>query len=228
MLSKGRKGKMATMTKNVLCYGDSLSWGIVPGTRQRHPYEKRWTGILQQLAGSSVRIIEECLNGRTTAWNDPFRPGRNGKDLLLPILHSHSPIDLVIIFLGTNDLQHIYGVSSYESSLGAGVLVDMIQACCAEPMLIPPKVLLVSPPRIVNPCGIMAEKFRGAAEKSDRFSHWYKRIADERGSFFFDAADVIRPSEVDGVHLDERQHRQLAMGMHRRISDILDADTHPT
>lgn len=213
---------MVTTTKTVLCYGDSLSWGIIPGTRLRHPYEKRWTGILQQLTGSSVRIIEECLNGRTTAWSDPFRPGRNGKDLLLPILHSHSPIDLVIIFLGTNDLQHIYGVSAHDSSLGAGALVDMVQDCCAEPMLMPPKVLLVSPPRIVQPCGIMAEKFLGAAEKSDLFSHCYERVADERGSYFLDAADLIRPSEADGVHLDELQHHQFAIGIHRRVTEILD------
>ena len=214
------------ITKNVLCYGDSLSWGIVPGTRQRHPFEKRWTGILQQLTGGGVKVIEECLNGRTTAWEDPFRPGRNGKELLLPILHSHSPIDLVVIFLGTNDMQHIYGVNACESSLGAGVLVDMVQECRAEPMLIPPKVLLVSPPRIVNPCGVMAEKFLDGAEKSDQFSQWYQRVAAERGCFFFDAAEVIRPSETDGVHLDELQHQQLAVGLHRRVADILDLASH--
>lgn len=51
---------------------------------------------------------------RTTAWNDPFRPSRNGRDLLLPLLQTHAPLDLVIIFLGTNDLQAMYGVSAYE------------------------------------------------------------------------------------------------------------------
>jgi lysophospholipase L1-like esterase len=210
------------INKHVLCYGDSVSWGIIPGTRQRHSYEKRWPGILQELIGPSIRIIEECLNGRTTVWNDPFRPGRNGKDLLLPILHSHSPIDLVILFLGTNDLQNMYGVGAYESALGAGVLVDMIQSCRAEPMTAPPKVLLVSPPRILQPCGAMEEKFRNAEEKSNGFSHWYKRVADERGCFFFDAADVIKPSVVDGVHLDELQHQQFASAIHRRVLELLD------
>ena len=208
--------------KHVLCYGDSMSWGIIPGTRQRHAYEKRWTGILQQLVGPEVRIIEECLNGRTTVWDDPFRPGRSGKDLLLPILQSHSPVDLVILFLGTNDLQAMYGVTAYEASLGAGILVDIIQGSRPEPMTTPPKVLLVSPPRIIAPCGTMAEKFRLAAEKSVDFSRWYKRIADERQCFFFDAADVIQPSVVDGVHLDEPQHRQFASAIHPRVVEILE------
>ncbi len=25
-----------------------------------------------------VRVIEDCLNGRRTAWEDPYNPGRNG------------------------------------------------------------------------------------------------------------------------------------------------------
>lgn len=210
------------ISKHVLCYGDSMSWGIIPGTRQRHPYEKRWPGILQQLVGPDIRIIEECLNGRTTVWDDPFRPGRNGKELLLPLLHSHSPIDLVILFLGTNDLQNMYGVTAYESALGAGVLVDTILACRSEPMTAPPKVLLVSPPRIIRPCGTMEEKFRNAEEKSNDFSRWYKRITEERNCHFFDAAEIIRPSLVDGVHLDELQHRQFAAGIHRSVSEILE------
>lgn len=207
--------------KHVLCYGDSMSWGIVPGTRQRHSYEKRWPGILQKLVGPDVRVIEECLNGRTTAWDDPFRPSRNGKDLLLPLLHSHSPIDLVILFLGTNDLQNMYGVTAYESAQGAGALVDVIQSCRAEPMTVPPKALLVSPPRIVHPCGSMEEKFRNAEKKSSEFSYWYQRIANERGCFFFDAANVIQPSSVDGVHLDELQHQQFASGIHPCVAELL-------
>ncbi|OFA04997.1 SGNH/GDSL hydrolase family protein [Duganella sp. HH101] len=208
--------------KHVLCYGDSMSWGIIPGSRLRHPYDKRWTGILQQLLGDGIRVIEECLNGRTTVWNDPFRPGRNGKDLLLPILHSHAPIDLVIIFLGTNDLQSIYGVGAYESSLGAGVLVDMVQGCRAEPMLLAPQVLLVAPPRIIGLAGTMVEKFHGAEEKSTQFTRCYARIAEERGCSFLDAAEFIQPSEVDGVHLDELQHQQLAVALHHRVLDILE------
>lgn len=213
---------MTTISKHVLCYGDSMSWGIVPGTRQRHPYEQRWTGVLQSLLGVGVRVVEECLNGRTTAWDDPFRPQRNGRDLLLPILHSHAPIDLVVLFLGTNDLQSMYGVGAYESSLGAGVLVDIVQGCRSEPMEAAPKVLLIAPPRIGRPCGAMEEKFRGAAEKSAQFSRCYRRVADERGCFFLDAAELIQASELDGVHLDAPQHRQFAVGIHRRVAQILD------
>ena len=33
--------------KQILVYGDSLSWGIVPGTRHRLPFAERWPGILE-------------------------------------------------------------------------------------------------------------------------------------------------------------------------------------
>jgi lysophospholipase L1-like esterase len=106
-----RGAEEGTLIKqHVLCYGDSLSWGIIPGTRGRHAHDKRWPMVLQGLLGQETRVIEECLNGRTTAWNDPFRPGRCGQELLLPLLQSHSPLDLVVVFLGTNDLQAMYGV----------------------------------------------------------------------------------------------------------------------
>jgi lysophospholipase L1-like esterase len=64
-------------------YGDSLTWGIIPGTRSRLLFSQRWPGILEAelvRGGLSVRVIEDCLNGRRTVWDDPFKPGRNGLD----------------------------------------------------------------------------------------------------------------------------------------------------
>lgn len=65
----------------ILVYGDSLTWGIIPNTRSRLPFTERWPGVLEaqlHADGKGVRVIEDCLNGRRTAWEDPFKPGRNG------------------------------------------------------------------------------------------------------------------------------------------------------
>ena len=64
----------------VLCYGDSNTWGYVPGTGKRYSFGSRWPGILQKRLGKDVRVTEEGLNGRTTAWDDPLADGRNGKE----------------------------------------------------------------------------------------------------------------------------------------------------
>ena len=68
--------------QNVFIYGDSITWGIIPDTRKRFSFEERWPGVLEnQLrdSGKDARMIEDCLNARRTVWEDPFKPGRNGR-----------------------------------------------------------------------------------------------------------------------------------------------------
>lgn len=65
--------------KEILCYGDSNTWGFTPTTGARYPYAVRWPGVLGALLGSGCRITENGVNGRTTVFNDPDFPCRNGK-----------------------------------------------------------------------------------------------------------------------------------------------------
>src|SRR5947208_809058 len=67
----------------ILVYADSLTWGIIPNTRNRLPFEERWPGVVENklnASGHNLRLIEDCLNGRRTVWDDPFKPGRKGLD----------------------------------------------------------------------------------------------------------------------------------------------------
>lgn len=93
---------------HILVYGDSLTWGIVPNTRKRFPFHERWPGILENKLselGHRLRLSENCINGRRTVWEDPFKPGRNGLQGLAQCIEMHSPLALVILMLGTNDFQ---------------------------------------------------------------------------------------------------------------------------
>jgi lysophospholipase L1-like esterase len=81
--------------QHILVYADSLSWGIIPTTRERLAFEQRWPGVMEiglNGAGKSVRVIEDCLNGRRTVWDDPFNPGRNGLNGLEQRIEIHSPL----------------------------------------------------------------------------------------------------------------------------------------
>ena len=90
--------------RQLLCYGDSNTWGLIPGTKERYPWGVRWTSILQEkLQVKNVRVIEEGLCGRTTIFDDAYRQNRNGLKSLPLILETHNPIDKVAIMLGTND-----------------------------------------------------------------------------------------------------------------------------
>ena len=105
--------------QHVLIYSDSLSWGIIPTTRKRLAFDQRWPGVMEHLlvaSGKNVRVIEDCLNGRRTAWDDPFKPGRNGLVGLAQRIEIHSPLELVILLLGTNDFQSMHEHNAWHRS----------------------------------------------------------------------------------------------------------------
>ncbi|MDH5687676.1 MAG: SGNH/GDSL hydrolase family protein [Candidatus Bathyarchaeota archaeon] len=205
----------------VLCYGDSNTWGYNPLTKERYEKDERWTGVLQKTLGSDCHIIEEGLNGRTTVWDDPIEGYKNGKTYLIPCLETHKPLDLVIIMLGTNDMKKRFSLSAYDIAQGAGALVDVVDKSNCGRMEKPPRVLLLAPP----PLGKLtefAEMFEGGTEKSKRLSQHYKNAALEYGCEFFDTSTVIRSSDVDGVHLEKEDHKALGKAVAEIVKRILD------
>ena len=134
--------------KTVLCYGDSLTWGVDAENRTRHAYEDRWTSVLQKGLGHGVRVIAEGLNGRTTVYDDYSADcDRNGARILPTLLETHSPLDLVIILLGTNDLKPVFANNAVIVGHGVKRLVEIIRHH-AWPMGMDatPDVLIVAPP----------------------------------------------------------------------------------
>lgn len=195
---------------NILIYGDSLSWGIVPGTRDRYAFTQRWPGVLQARLGNPYRVIEECLNGRTTCLDDPVRPCRNGLDHIAMLVESHSPVALVVVFLGINDFQSHFTVDARQSSDGLLRMVQKIGALTPEPLELPPEVLVLIPPPMVRPEGTMREKFTGFQAKVKGMTECYRTMLKANRIAFIDLADHIALSRVDGTHLDAGAHIIIA------------------
>ena len=97
---------------NILCFGDSNTWGYKPDKTGRFDENTRWTALLQKKLGPAYHIIEEGLCGRTTVFHDELREGRRGLDMIGVTVEMHDPLDLVIIMLGTNDCKTRYGASA--------------------------------------------------------------------------------------------------------------------
>jgi lysophospholipase L1-like esterase len=208
----------------ILIYADSLTWGIVPDTRKRWPFTTRWPGVMERAlvnAGHDVRVIEDCLNGRRTVWEDPFKPGRNGRVGIEQRIEVSSPLALVVLMLGTNDFQAVHQFTASQSAQGLGTLVQAIRQAPIEPGMPIPAILIVAPPPIDEPKGAIAPKFEGAASKSAGLAAALSAIAKERDCEFFDAATVTATSRVDGVHLDADQHQRLGLAMAGVVSAIL-------
>src|ERR1022692_4493017 len=166
----------------ILVYSDSLSWGIVPTTRNRLPFEQRWPGVLELKLNRNaprVRVIEDCLNGRRTVWEDPFKPGRNGLAGLEQRIEIHSPLALVVLMLGTNDFQSMHPHTAWHAAQGIATLVGAVRRAPIEPGMPVPPVLIVAPPPIESPRGPIAAKFANAAAKSVGLASAYKEAAAE-------------------------------------------------
>lgn len=213
--------------KQILVYGDSLSWGIVPGTRVRLPFDQRWPGVLESrlnASGEKVRVIEDCLNGRRTVWEDPFKEGRNGLQGLAQRMEVNSPLSLVILMLGSNDFQFCHPHNNaWSAAQGVARLVRAIREAPIEPGMPLPPILIVCPPSVKAACGTMTEKFDGADKRSVGLVEAYARMASELGCEFFDAGTVVSVSGVDGVHLDADQHPRLGDALSGVVLGILRA-----
>jgi len=201
---------------HVLVYSDSASWGIVPTTRKRLPFDARWPGVMETALTEQhvpVRVIEDCLNGRRTVWEDPFKPGRNGLVGLAQRIEINSPLALVMLMLGTNDFQSMHPHTAWHAAQGIATLVAAVRQAPIEPGMPVPPILLIAPPPIVNPRGPLAAKFAGAADKSAGLADAYRGVASELGCHFFDAGSVTPASAVDGIHLDADQHERLGRAL---------------
>jgi lysophospholipase L1-like esterase len=209
--------------QQLLVYADSLSWGIIPGTRRRLSFAARWPGVMElalSAAGHPVRVIEDCLNGRRTVWDDPFKPGRNGLAGLAQRIEINSPLSLVLLLLGTNDFQFTHDNSAVHSAMGLSALVGAIRQAPIEPGMPVPPILVIAPPPLLDPKGPIAAKFAGAAAKSVGLAETFRGMCAELACHFFDAGSVTAASRVDGIHLDVDQHRLLGEALARCVASL--------
>lgn len=193
-------------------------------TRKRLEFRQRWPGVLEMelnARGHDVRVIEDCLNGRRTVWEDPFKPGRNGLVGLAQRIEVNSPLELVVLMLGTNDFQSMHDHNAWHSAQGIAALVSAIRHAPLEPGMPVPKILVVAPPPIRAPKGPVAPKFEGGETKCIGLAEAYQQVCVELDCCFFDAAKVTTSSNVDGVHLDAEQHMKLGQSIVGIVVSVL-------
>lgn len=202
--------------KNILCYGDSNTWGCKPGVLTRHPADVRWTGVVQKLLGPTYNIIENGINGRSTVWDDPANPCRNGLFGLGYALYSAKPLDLVVLMLGTNDLNY---TNAEGYALGIKLLAQRILKAntsfpgTSEIFPDKPRLLLVSP--------IHVTQDRPSYPESCKLAGYTEQVATGLGIPWLDASAYAKPSPLDGCHMEAEQHLALGQAIYEKIKEIL-------
>ncbi|VAW15598.1 Arylesterase [hydrothermal vent metagenome] len=210
--------------KSILCYGDSLTWGAVPGGA-RHSYAERWPTVLgQELGANKVHVVAEGLGGRNTVFDDfSAAADRNGARILPTLLATHQPLDCVIIMLGTNDMKPFVAGSAPAAARGMKRLVEIIRTFPWFDGFKVPEIVLVAPPHCVKTGNVdLGPIFAGAPEQSAKLALEYQRVAVETGCEFFDAASVAVASPVDGVHLDAKNTIAIGKALAPLVKNILE------
>ncbi len=216
-----------TVTRTVLCFGDSNTHGQIPGggPLERYARGQRWGGVLESLLGPGWQVIEEGLSGRTTVHDDPIEGVlKNGRTYLRPCLQSHTPLDLIIIMLGTNDLKRRFNMPPSEVAMGIGCLVHDIRELSPGPAGHDPEIMIVAPPPMLDDLREWESIFSGAQEKSRKLGLEFEIMADSLEAHFFDAGTVCQCSPADGFHIDEKAHRQLGEALAQEVLAIGWAD----
>jgi lysophospholipase L1-like esterase len=204
----------------ILAYGDSNTWGFDPAGGARFDAATRWTGVMARELGPTHQVIEEGLRGRTTVFEDPIEPGRNGAAYLTPCLLSHEPLDLVIIALGCNDLKKRYSLSATDIADGAEKLVLIARGLAVAPGAKPPAIILAAPPPLAR-LSEYSEIFEGAAPTSKRLGERYRAVAERNSVGYVDCGQFIHCSDLDGIHFEASQHAILGKVMAEAVRMML-------
>ena len=224
------------MVRVILCYGGSNTRGFIPGSfdektwlHRRYPKDKRWTGVLQKNLGSAYEVIEEGLAGRTTNLDElnpnSIKFSRNGLKEIWSFMDTHYPLDLVILDLGTNDTKAQFNRSSHDIADGMRKIVQSIKSTQYGHGLSHPKVMVLLPLQIgVIKDPLFAASFnQQAMEKSKKLPILYQEICIEEKADFLDMSKIVKPSAVDGMHLDESQHYVLGQEVAKKVTAIFNA-----
>ncbi len=209
--------------KKILVYGDSLTWGSVPGFPKQHPRDVLWQNVMAGELGNDYEVITDGLRGRLTAYDENLADcNRNASQTLPTALYSHAPLDLVILFLGTNDMQpHIAG-TSIAAMQGMRRLVTIVQTHFAGPDISNPKVLIVAPPKLCKTHDeFYTGFFAGTIEQSYKIAEYYEQLSQEKECSFFDAGSVAQTSPIDGVHLDAENTINIGKALAPIVENIL-------
>jgi lysophospholipase L1-like esterase len=84
----------------------------------------------------------------------------------------------------------------------------------------PPLVLLIAPPPL-GKLTIWKEEFEGGIEKSQKLAHYYSYFAQANQCHFFNAGEVVKTSDIDGIHWEDSANQQFAKALGEKIKNIL-------
>ena len=191
--------------KKILCYGDSNTFGYNPEDGSRYDENNRWSGILNNLLGDTYIVIEDGLNNRTGFVDNPN--GFNYNSMLhFPKLVENLFVDILILAIGTNDLQFLFNFDCEIFERKLSELISIAKAKSTQIILIPPVIMIDE----VCSKSFSHQFDKNSILKAKQANNIYKKIADMTNCYYFNINNFVKPSKIDGLHYDKSSHLLIA------------------
>ena len=223
----------AAEKSRILVFGDSNTWGWSPIAKgfpaTRFSDETRWAGILDA-ALPEAKVIVDGMVGRRSDIDSGADNGLvskedfNGAKALPASIARNMPLDLVIIMLGTNDLQA--GTERTPTNVAKAVFKMAEQVTQSNHPIFTaynaPKILIVGPAALGDTSKTpLSGLFQVAEEPSKQLGMAFKAEATRTGIAFFDASSVTNTDGIDGIHFNTKNHERLGSSIAPAVRTIL-------
>ncbi len=196
--------------KKIFCFGDSNTWGCNPVDDSRFDEFTRWPKVLNTALGKNFTVIEEGLNGRTLLDLNPENKEAGGVSWIEKAISPHIPVNIVIIFLGMNDVFDPSEVSLSQIAEGMKIIINKVRY--SHKSYSSPDIILMGPPSIDKSFD-GAQFFELQINKMIELGPLFKKIAGEESVLYFDASLFIKTSGIDCSHIDRANHQALGREM---------------
>ena len=204
------------MKKRILCYGDSNTYGFNPYDCSRYEENQRWSGILKQSLQDEYEVIEEGKNNRTGFVDNPEGFEYSAQRHFPKFISKIGEVDILILAIGTNDLQFLFDVSFKNMERG---LENLITVAKSHKI----KNIILVPPVKIKECilsGFFSNQFdETSIKKSKGVDKIYKKLARVLNCNYIDFNDFVKPSDKDGLHYDISSHVRIAEELKKFITE---------
>jgi len=189
----------ATKPLKVLCFGDSITAGS--HINDSFVLKNSWVNLLEARSGGTLQCINAGRSGRKTS----------GKQQLIPVMKKNPKVDIVILFLGVNDLRNSKQAVLEQCVTNTQWMIDKVKANYGAQI----KLIVLSSPGIVPE--VMSKHFynMGYNEKEqvmlNKLRPLYKALAKKNDCLFIDLWGVVTSKYYhEGLHPELPGQAQIA------------------
>jgi hypothetical protein len=90
--------------REILCFGDSNTYGLIPGTKERYKENIRWTGILQQKLKEQD---DEDLVDAVTAADQVYKAVSVTADNIVSLMMDRPKFSQATLTIQENAIRHL-------------------------------------------------------------------------------------------------------------------------